>query len=54
MSAIGVRETTRCLPDWDAATFCAKVPGGDFSPDLAGRAFTVGGDVVSSAPELAG
>ena len=39
---------------WDLTHFRSSVPGQHFQLELAGRSFTVsGGDVVSSAPELA-
>lgn len=39
--------------DWDAEAFRSRVPGPHFTPELAGRHFRTGADVVSSAPELA-
>ncbi|MBB3038250.1 MaoC family dehydratase [Hoyosella altamirensis] len=54
LSQIGPSENAApILPDWDLATYRAKVPGPYFSPSLAGTVFTSTGDVVTNAPELA-
>lgn len=39
--------------EWNAEAFRARVPGPHFYPDIAGSVLRSGGDLVSSAPELA-
>jgi acyl dehydratase len=54
MSTVGQSaEPSRSLPDWNTEAYLERVAGHHFSADLSGRAWQVGGDVVSSAPELA-
>ena len=38
---------------WSAAAFRDRIPGPHFNPDMVGTVLRSGGDVVSSAPELA-
>ena len=55
LSQIGTASAPLVDPteSWSAAAFRERVPGPHFSPDMVGSVMRSGGDVVSSAPELA-
>ncbi len=55
LSAVGAQaQAPPAAPaGWDLAAFRAAVPGGHFSPALAGASARTTGDVVSASPELA-